>query len=209
MYQLDVQSLPKEYKNSYDFAVCDAARKKWSVKKIRNFTCKFFKSKSLINQRWGCGLLCLLFSSLKPMKIHFTFVKWIFIGFSDDLSTILFSTIMKTKPGLSFVVLYQWHSWKFCQNSDVLDRGTDTEVAICGFLPSLQWPHNGRDGVSNYKPHNCLLNRLFKAQIKENVKAPCHWPLCGPVNSPHKGPVIRKISPFDDVIMIMLQRQRG
>ena len=42
---------------------------------------------------------------------------------------------------------------------------------------SLQWRHNGRDGASNHQPHKCLLNRLFKAQIKENIKAPRHWPL--------------------------------
>ena len=36
--------------------------------------------------------------------------------------------------------------------------------------------------------------------IKENIKAPRHWPL-GPVNSPHKWPVTWKMSPFDDVIM--------
>ena len=39
-------------------------------------------------------------------------------------------------------------------------------------IPSLQWRHNERDGVSNQQPHDCLLNRLFKAQIKENIKAP-------------------------------------
>ena len=43
---------------------------------------------------------------------------------------------------------------------------------------SLRWRHSERDGVSNHQPHRCLLNRLFKAQIKENVKAPSHWPLC-------------------------------
>ena len=26
---------------------------------------------------------------------------------------------------------------------------------------SLQWRHNGRDGVSNHQTHLCLLNRLF------------------------------------------------
>ena len=26
---------------------------------------------------------------------------------------------------------------------------------------ALQWRHNGRDGVSNHQPHDCLLNRLF------------------------------------------------
>ena len=37
-------------------------------------------------------------------------------------------------------------------------------------LKSLQWRHNERDGISNNQPHDCLLNRLFKAQIKENIK---------------------------------------
>ena len=27
-----------------------------------------------------------------------------------------------------------------------------------------------------------LLIRLFKAQIKENIKAPRHWPLCGGIS---------------------------
>ena len=27
---------------------------------------------------------------------------------------------------------------------------------------SLRWRHNGRDGVSNHQPHDCLLNRLFR-----------------------------------------------
>ena len=41
------------------------------------------------------------------------------------------------------------------------------------------------------------------AYQSKNIKVPRHWPLCGEftVNSPHKWPVTRKISPFDDVIM--------
>ena len=101
------------------------------------------------------------------------------------------------------------------------------------WLP-LQWRHNERDGVSNHQPHHCFLNRLFQAQMKENIKSPRwrlkspasplfpqpfiqaqmkeniksprHWPLWGEFtghrwNPPHKGPVTRKIFPFDDVIM--------
>ena len=41
----------------------------------------------------------------------------------------------------------------------------------------LHWRHNGRDSVSNHQPHDCLLN--IQTQIKENIKAPRHWPLCG------------------------------
>ena len=71
---------------------------------------------------------------------------------------------------------------------------------------TLQWRHNERDDASNHQPLDYLLNRLFKAQIKENIKAPHHWPFVwgnhrSPVNSPHKGPVTRKMVPFDDVIM--------
>ena len=43
---------------------------------------------------------------------------------------------------------------------------------------SLQWRYNGRNDVSNHQPHPCLRNRSW-AQIKENTKAPRHWPLCG------------------------------
>ena len=44
---------------------------------------------------------------------------------------------------------------------------------------TLQWRHDERDGVPNHQPHDCLLIRLFEAQIKENIKVPRHWPLCG------------------------------
>ena len=71
---------------------------------------------------------------------------------------------------------------------------------------SLQWRHNERDRVSNHQSPDCLFNRLFKAQIKENIKAPRHWPLWGEFPGdgefPHKGAVTGKMDPFDDVIMI-------
>ena len=44
---------------------------------------------------------------------------------------------------------------------------------------SLRWRHNGRDGVSNHQPHGCLLQPFIQTQIKENIKDPRHWPLCG------------------------------
>ena len=69
----------------------------------------------------------------------------------------------------------------------------------------LRWRHNDRDGVSNHQPHDCLLNRLFRRRSKLTSKL-CITGLCvgnspGPVNSPHKGPITRKMFPFDDVIM--------
>ena len=35
---------------------------------------------------------------------------------------------------------------------------------------SLQWRHNGRNGVSNNHPHNYLLNRLFRRRSKNISK---------------------------------------
>ena len=70
---------------------------------------------------------------------------------------------------------------------------------------TLHWHHNERDGVSNYQPHDCLLNRLFRLRAKKTSKfrvtGLCVGNSPGPVNSPHKGPVTRKMFPFDDVIM--------
>ena len=62
-------------------------------------------------------------------------------------------------------------------------------------ISSLLWRHNGGECVSNHQPHDCLINHLFRRRSKETSKI--RWP----VNSPHKGPVTRKIFQFDDVIM--------
>ena len=67
---------------------------------------------------------------------------------------------------------------------------SEHQLCILQSLPvsALQWRHNGRNGVSNHWPQ-----QLIQPQIKENIKAPRHWPLCGPVT--------RKMLQFDDVIM--------
>ena len=57
-------------------------------------------------------------------------------------------------------------------------------------------------------PASRLFTQPFiQTRIKENIKAPRHWPLCGeltrPVTGevPAQGPVTRKMFPFDDVTM--------
>ena len=70
---------------------------------------------------------------------------------------------------------------------------------------SLLWRHYGRGSVSNHQPRDCLLNRLFGRRSKKNQSSASLafvWGIHrGPVNSPHKWPVTRKMCPFDDVIM--------
>ena len=81
-------------------------------------------------------------------------------------------------------------------------------LLYCGVMcfGTLHWRHNDQDGVSNHQPHGCLLNRLFRRRSNKTSKLRftglCVGNSPGPVNSPHKGPVSRKMFPFDDVIMI-------
>ena len=72
-------------------------------------------------------------------------------------------------------------------------------------LFTLHWRHNWRDCASNHQHHDCVLNRLFRRRLKKTSKLRviglCAVSSPGPVNSPHKWPVTRKMFPFDDVIM--------
>ena len=85
---------------------------------------------------------------------------------------------------------------------------------ICGVINlgeqriPLHWRHNDHYGVSDHQPHGCLLNLLFEHRSKKTSKL-CVTGLCagnspGPVNSPHKGPVTRKMFPFGNVIMLLI-----
>ena len=79
--------------------------------------------------------------------------------------------------------------------------------SFCALFLPLQWRHNGHNSVSNHQPHDCLLNRLFRWRSKKTSKLRvtglCAGNSPGPVNSPHKWPVTRKMFPFDDVIMTL------
>ena len=90
----------------------------------------------------------------------------------------------------------------------------------CAFHTPLQWCHNDHDGASNHQPHDCLLNRLFRRRSKKTLKLSVTGLCVGnssvtdeflaqfvwgihrwPMNSSHKGPVTRKMFPFDDIII--------
>ena len=70
---------------------------------------------------------------------------------------------------------------------------------------ALQWCHIGHGSVSNHLPHDCLLNCLFRRWSRKatNLRVTGFWKGNSPVTGeiPHKGPVIPKMLPFDDVIM--------
>ena len=102
--------------------------------------------------------------------------------------------------------LYHLKMWWYKSLNDIDDCiFTRGQFWSLGIAVPLRWRHNDNDGVSNHQPHGCLLKRLFRRRSKKTSKL-CVTGLCvgnspGPVNSPHKGPVTRKMFPFDDVIM--------
>ena len=60
---------------------------------------------------------------------------------------------------------------------------------------TLQWRHNEHDGVSNQQPHDS--KKTSKLRVT-GLRAG-NLPVAG--EFPHKGPVTRKMFPFDEVIM--------
>ena len=87
-----------------------------------------------------------------------------------------------------------------CPGQTVQDR------RHCTFISANSWVHNAHDGVLNHQPRNCLPNRLFKQRSRKISKLRVTGR--GPVNSAHKRPVTRNMSPFDDIIMHGLRLNR-
>ena len=66
--------------------------------------------------------------------------------------------------------------WELLENEDFLcflkylgDFAYMSFRSVYARVP-LQWRHNGHDRVSNYQPHDCLLNRLFRRRSKKTSK---------------------------------------
>ena len=52
----------------------------------------------------------------------------------------------------------------------LLIESPNNQSVQCGIQSSLQWRHNGGDGVSNHQPHDCLLTGLFRRRAKKTWK---------------------------------------
>ena len=99
----------------------------------------------------------------------------------------------------------QWYRRRSCRIV-----GYSKRVSI-NLEATLRWRQNEHDSVSNHQPRDCLFNRLFRRRSKKTSKhrvtGLCVGNSPGPVNSPHKGPVTRKMFPFDDVIMQFFEQK--
>ena len=66
-----------------------------------------------------------------------------------------------------------WLHNQYMEYKYVHNHGVFVVLWSCNFkffMLSLRWRHNGRDGVSNHQPHDCLLNRLFRRRSKKTSK---------------------------------------
>ena len=104
----------------------------------------------------------------------------------------------------SVIIVIGWTEIVFLKRlAEINDFKSATQLSHCNWLcrETLHWRHNEHDGVSNYQPHDCLLHCLLRSRWKKILKLRVtgRWP----VNSPHRGPVTRKMFSFDDVIMIL------
>ena len=122
--------------------------------------------------------------------------------FLDDffaVSIVLLFNCISRSPNIDMRALAWVMTWRRTATEQLFNN--DEEVRH----PTLRWRHNDHNGVSNHQPHDCLLSRLFRRRSKKTSKLRvtglCVGNSPGPVNSPHKGPVTRKMFPFDDVIM--------
>ena len=137
---------------------------------------------------------------------------------NDNFASIIFSVKLHWDGCQQYQSpLGQVMAWCHQATEPVLSKIYDT-VWQCGHTVtqpiltwySSQWRHNERRGISNHQPHDCLFNRLLRRRSRKTSNSASlafvwgiHW---WPVNSPHIGPVTRKVFPFDDV---MMQRTRS
>ena len=114
-----------------------------------------------------------------------------------------------------------WYQYKY--NTLFVLINLNTEVCIWGIVCPFHWRYNEQDGVSNHRRLDWLLNlagangvsvgsstravlnRLFRGWSRKTLKL-CVTGLCEGIHrwlldSPHKGPVTRKIFPFEYIIM--------
>ena len=80
------------------------------------------------------------------------------------------------------LTIWQQLIWNDAKNSGMLRNAfclakVASVWAMLNCLSTFQWRHNGRDGI----PNNSLSitsQLCIQVEIKENIKAPHHWPLC-------------------------------
>ena len=113
-------------------------------------------------------------------------------SFSQSIAVILPSSVQIIKP----IEYLKRKLWTNEISADIyIERETEFKMSfgnISYIAQTLQWRHNGHDGVSNHQPHDCLPNRLFKRRPKKTLKL-CVTGLCVG-NSPVTGEFLAQMA---------------
>ena len=110
------------------------------------------------------------------MKLKF---KYTVISDDTQVNLVRMMDIALSHPYISWL-RYRlpdlWRSGMVVWHQTYSYLGNTMFISHLCHIPS-RWRHNGRDGVSNHHPHDCLLKRLFRRRSKETLKLPVTW-LC-------------------------------
>ena len=111
-----------------------------------------------------------VYRSLLPNKTIFT--KYCLTQWVSNGSLKSTNSLSKEVPGK-----FHWsgrHSKHNClQDRAKFHRSRTRQIVFILVLymsKSLQWRHNGCNGISNHQPHDCLLKCLFRYRSKETSK---------------------------------------
>ena len=147
----------------------------------------------LRRHRGKCDVIVM--KTLQTPRAQWVWMALVTIGLVSIIMTNAAIELINLGSVSDQVILLPTNCWSCHEQNDICDtkhmvwwafnpnqlKFHYTHIYVCYTGDSLQRRNNERDGVSNHQPHDCLLNRLFR----ENIKAPRHWPLCG--NSPVTG----------------------
>ena len=101
-----------------------------------------------------------------PINLYFRAFRPTAVTAINFLHSIIFSIFWNSRE-----TLYRYYI------TPIFDRCAHS-WGVATYPKSLRWRHNGRDSVSNH--HLTIVDStVIQTQIKENIKAPRHWPLCG------------------------------
>ena len=113
---------------------------------------------------WHCGNL-----TIAPVPAKQPWWIWINTSCEFIMNDCITTTKQSTTKPCAYFLGYTVHKFesvvsKIATTLSWIDTLT-RPVSILRY--SLQWRHNGCDGVSNDQPHGCLLNRLFKSRSQK------------------------------------------
>ena len=72
-----------------------------------------------------------------------------------------------TQSQYMFICIYGQRGPLCTLSSQLMPITSTTRIVMPN---TVLWRHNGRDGVSNHQPHDCLLHRLLKRRSKTTSK---------------------------------------